>query len=110
VNIVTFINSWKGNSWAKSLANKDQTPVFWTKDTTKNNDTMDKAYLAYSSKFPGVSVRLAYDEVDSVDDVVAAWKKFLKANANAPVVHLWTQGTIDGNGPDKMAQLLRNSK
>jgi hypothetical protein len=109
VNIVTFINSWKGHSWAKQLANKDQTPVFWTKDTTKNNDTMDKAFLAYSSKFPGVSVRLAYDEVNSVDDVVNAWKKFKKSNANAPVVHLWTQGTIEGKGPAEMARLLRVS-
>lgn len=110
MNIVTFINSWKGHSWAKQLSMKDETPVFWTKETTSNNDVMDQAYMKYASKFPNVAVRLAYDEVDSIDDVVAEWKKFLKQHANAPVVHLWTQGTIDGKGPAEVANLLRSSK
>lgn len=110
MNIVTFVNSWKGFSWAKQLEQKSTIPVFWTKDTTKNNDVMDKAFLAYDSSFPGVGVRLAYDEVDSVDDVIAQWKKFLSKNAGASVVHLWTQGTIDGKGPAAMASLLRSHK
>lgn len=108
MNIITFENSWRNNSWAKHLSSKDQTPVFWTKETTKNNDVMDQAFAAYDAEYPGRSVRIDYETYDTLEKVEAAWKKFLKANKDAPVLHLWTQGTLEGKGPGAMAQYLRN--